>query len=95
MFDTLHRVLICCRVIILFLLDFVGGKRGFGDIDDEEDDMFGSKKVWLPLIFWMIVLDWFKSYNSNCVIKTTDYAMKPESEVTFVSIYFKPCFINL
>ena len=28
----------------------VGSKRGFGDLEDDEDDFFSSKKVFLPYI---------------------------------------------
>ena len=34
---------------VMFMKD-VGNKRGFSDLEDDEDDFFGSKKVFLPYI---------------------------------------------
>lgn len=32
----------------------VGTKRGFGDLDDDEDDIFGSKKVFILLFVYCL-----------------------------------------
>lgn len=36
--------------ILCHVYENIGNKRGFGDLEDDEDDFFGSKKVFLHYI---------------------------------------------
>lgn len=42
--------LACVYLFNAMFVKNVGNKRGFGDLEDDEDDFFGSKKVILPYI---------------------------------------------